>query len=442
MNQTISRLALHRAEWTSGQRHGAMVLICLAAFFNLLDRQIMSILIEPIKKDFGASDAAMGFLAGSAFAVFYAIASIPLARISDRHPRNLLIAVSLGAWSVMTMVGGFAGNFVQLALTRVGVAVGEAGSGPASYTLAADLYPLRHRGKAVAVYAASTSVGIGLAVMLGGWLVGQFGWRGTLIIIGAPGVLLALMILFLLKEPPRGLSDPIAAGQADASYGFWQVMRYLWQLRSYRCIVLIAACGGGAGFGSLLWGPTFMIRVHHLSAAEVGLLFGTGTIVALLLGQIGAGAVADIAGQRDIRAYMWVIAISSAIALPFGLLFVFSDNRWAAIIGFSLFYLFLSPFNLCCITMGQTLVPPRMRAMAATVQGLFQTFVGFGVVPPLIGWSNDMLTARYGEQAIRYSMGLTVMIALFIIGFSLLGAIWLRGDYAKLHGGGTDEATN
>jgi len=285
----------------------------------------------------------------------------------------------------------------------------------------------------VAIYAASTSVGIGLAVMIGGWLLGELGWRGTLVAVGAPGILLSVLLLLFLKEPPRGLSDPLAADKAEARFGLMQVIRYLWSLKSYRCIVIIASAGGGAGFGSLLWGPTFMLRVHHLSPAEVGLLFGTGTIVALLIGQVGAGALADIAGKRDIRAYMWTMAISTTIAIPFGLLFVFSDNRWAAITGFSLFYLFLSPFNLCCITMGQTLVPPRMRAMAATIQGLFQTGIGFGVTPPLLGLSNDLLKPYYGELAIRYSMALTLAISLLIVGFSLLGARWLLADYARLH---------
>lgn len=434
MNQNRRGFALHRAEWTPMQRHGAMALVCIAAFFNLLDRQIMSILIEPIKQEFGATDAAMGLLAGSAFAFFYAACTVPMAWVSDRYPRNLLISVSLFAWSLMTMLGGFASSVAQLALTRVGVAVGEAGSGPSSYTLASDLYPLKHRGTAVGIYAASTSVGIGFAVMIGGWLLGEFGWRGTLIAVGLPGILLSLVLLLFLKEPPRGLSDPLAPDKADASFGFMEVVRYLWSLKSYRCILIIASAGGGAGFGSLLWGPTFMIRVHHLSPAEVGLLFGTGTVVALLLGQVGGGAVVDWAGRRDLRSYMWAMAISTTIAIPFGLMFVFSDDRWVAIIGFSMFYLFLSPFNLCCITMGQTLVPPRMRAMAASIQGLFQAGIGFGVTPPLIGLSNDLLNPYFGEGAIRYSMALTLAISLIIIGVSLLGARWLLADYAKLHG--------
>lgn len=427
-------LSLYRDQWTSGQRHGAMALICVVAFFNLIDRQILSILMEPIKKEFGASDTMMGLLAGSTFAIFYSLASLPLARASDRYPRGVVLAISLGAWSVMTSLGGFAQSFVQLAVTRIGVAVGEAGSGPTSYSLAADLYPLRHRGKAIAAYACATSVGIGGAVMLGGWLVEHVGWRGTLLAMGVPGVLLSGVVLLGLKEPPRGMADGLADEKADESYGFLEVLRYLWTLRSYRCIILIASAGGGAGYASLLWGPTFMMRIHDMSSTEVGLLFGGGTIAALLIGQAVASVVADWAGQRDIRAYMWVTAVSCAIAAPFGLVFAFAGNSLVAMAGFMLFYIFQSPFNLCCITMSQTLVPPRMRGMASTVSSLATNLFGFGVVPLVMGATNDLLAPQLGGQAIRYSMILAgLMVSIAVVG-ALLATIWLKADYARLHG--------
>lgn len=428
------KLSLYRKDWTPAQRHGAMALICIVAFFNLLDRQILSILMEPIKQEFGASDTMMGLLAGSTFAIFYSLASLPLARASDSYPRGIVIAVALGVWSVMTSLGGFASTFFQLGLTRVGVAIGEAGSGPSSYSLASDLYPLRHRAKAIAAYSCATAFGIGGAVMLGGWLVEHVGWRGTLLAMGLPGILLSLLVLFMLKEPPRGMADDLAPEKADKTYSLMEVLRYLWQLKSYRCIFVIACAGGGAGYASLLWGPTFMIRIHDLSSTEAGLMFGGGTIVALLVGNITASIIADYAGQRDIRAYAWVTVASCSIAIPFALLFAFAESSYMAMAGFMLFYIFQSPFNLGCVTLSQTLVPPRMRGMSSTILSLALSLFGFGVVPLVMGVINDFLAPSVGIEAIRYSMvAATLLVSICVIG-ALLCTIWLKEDYAKLHG--------
>ncbi len=431
---SVEGTQLEPAGWSNARRHLALGILCLVAIFNLVDRQIMTILLEPIKHEFGASDTAMGLLTGSVFAFFYIAASIPLARLADRIPRRVVISAALGAWSVMTMLGGMAGSIVQLAVTRMGVAIGEGGSGPASLSLIADLYPLKHRAKAVALYVAATSVGIGGAVVMGGWLAQHYGWRATLIAVGIPGILLALLVRFGLGEPPRGMSDTLSKGKADLSYGFGEVLRYLWQLRSYRYAFLTVGIAAATGFGMLVWGPTFMMRTHGMSSTFAGVVFGTTSIVASLLAEMLAGFVADFAGRRDLRAYLWIPAAGCALGIPCGLLFALAhDWRWA-MLGFGLFSFFTAPNFMCCTVAVQTLVPPRMRAVAAMIILLSATVFGLGLAPLFIGASNDLMQPYFGTEAIRYSLVLSVGFLFICAATGMMAARHVRADYARLRG--------
>ena len=189
------------------RRHFVLAVLCLAAVVNMIDRHIITIVLDPIKAEFGASDTAMWLLTGMIFAVFYAGASIPLARWADKGERRLVMAACLGFWSLMTTLGGLAQSFIQLAVTRVGVAVGEAGAGPTSQSMLSDLYPLSPRATVLAILSACSSIGIGLGVLLGGWLSDTFDWRVAFFIVGVPGLLLAIVIFRFLPEPQRGGSD-------------------------------------------------------------------------------------------------------------------------------------------------------------------------------------------------------------------------------------------
>lgn len=440
-NDAIDRPTEASDEWTGIRRHLTLGLLCVTALFNIFDRQIMTILLEPIKKEFGASDTEMGLLAGSVFALFYAMASIPLGRFADRYSRRLLIAACLAAWSLMSAFGGLARSFVQLALTRVGVAIGEAGSTPASYAIIADLYPLRQRAKALSFYAAASSIGAGAAVMLGGWLVESFGWRATLVAVGLPGVVLAMLLLWLLKDPPRGLSDPsqAKAPASDVQQSMLSALRHFWSLRSYRWVLLTPAFCQVTLYGTLIWGPTFMLRVHALSPSEVGLLFGGVTTIALVLGQLSGGMLADWMGSRDIGGYMRFSAAMAAIAVPFGLMFLFATSTMLAMIGFGLLSLAMAPITMCATVMAQSLVPPRMRATSSTVLLLTATTFGVGFAPLFVGISNDLLQPRLGEGAIRYSLAIVVgFLALSSIA-ALVAAKRVGADYERLQDG-TDPA--
>src|SRR5688572_22703355 len=176
---------------------------------NFIDRQILAILLEPIKADLGVTDTAMGFLTGIAFALFYTVAGIPIARLADRSVRRTVIAVGLAVWSGMTVLSGLARSFTQLALARIGVGIGEAACTPPAHSLLADYFPPERRGTALAVYGMGIHVGILFGFLVGGWMNELFGWRQALFVVGAPGLILAIVVRLTVREPVRGAADGI-----------------------------------------------------------------------------------------------------------------------------------------------------------------------------------------------------------------------------------------
>ncbi|MET0183132.1 MAG: MFS transporter, partial [Caulobacterales bacterium] len=302
MSENGRETSISSDAWSMPRRHYVLAVLCLVGIFNFVDRQIITILIEPIKKEFGASDTQMGLLTGLMFAGFYLAASIPLARIADTGSRRNLMVICLGCWSAMTALGGFAQSFIQLLLTRIGVALGEAGAGPASHSMISDLYPMRRRGTMLSIFIAAQSIGIGLGVFLGGLLGDMFNWRVAFVIVGVPGVLLAVLLLTTVKEPPRGMADNVS--ETAKPPPVFVTMKRLLGMPSYVCAVLTSMFGAIPGYGTLIWGPTFFLRVHELSAATVGFWFGIVSGAALFIGGISGGMVGDWAARRDVRWYM------------------------------------------------------------------------------------------------------------------------------------------
>jgi MFS family permease len=417
--------------WSAGRRHYVLFVLCVVGMFNFIDRQIITILIDPIKKEFGASDTAMGLLTGLVFAGFYLAASIPLARIADVGVRRTLMACCLGAWSLMTALGGLAQNLLQLGLTRIGVAVGEAGAGPTSHSMISDLYPLKNRATMLSIFIGVQAIGIGMGVFLGGWLSQAFDWRVAFFAVGIPGLLLATLIMLTVKEPPRGMSDGRLRADTEPRPSFKQVAARLWSMRSYRFVALTVLLGALPGYGVLGWGPTFFLRVHDLSPSVVGFWFGLTAAGGLFLGSVLSGILGDWAGRHDIRWYMRVAAMGPLACAPLGLAFLFSpDPVWAFVFIF-LMQLTLALHNPPCNAMAQTLAPVRMRAMASVVMAMMTSVVGIGFAPLIIGALNDLLTPQFGESAIRYSLAVMFLGALGATTTALLSTRWLRADFER-----------
>lgn len=418
------------AEWSSGRRHYVLFILCVVGIFNYIDRQIITILIEPIKQEFGASDTAMGLLTGLVFAGFYSIASLPLARLSDHFSRRVVLAGCITFWSVMTSLGGLAQSFFQLAVTRTGVACAESGAIPASHAMISDMYRQSVRGTAIAVLSSAQSIGIGLGVLLGGWLSQSFSWRVSFLLVGLPGLLMAAVVMLTVKEPRRGQADQLT--DSEATPKLWPTMRVLWKSRTYRCLVATVGLGGFTGYGILGWGPTFLMRVHGLSPTEIGVSFGLAVAVSLIIGNLLGGVLSDRLGRKDMRAYLWVAGAGPWLSIPFLLTFVLTADARLAMACLFIGMLLLTSHIPSTYTLGQTLSPPRMRATASVFMGLASVLIGSGLSPFVIGTLNDALAPRFAADAVRYSLGFVILMAFVTGGVAMLGARWVREDHARM----------
>ena len=390
------------SQWGSARRAFVLTLLCIVAAVNLADRQLITILLTPIKREFHVSDTSMGLLTGMAFAAVYVTAALPIAYWSDRGSRRKIIAASTGIWSLMTMLCGLTQSFAQLAIARMGVAFGEAGCNPPSHSIIADLYSRRNRAKAIGFYNASASVGVGLGLFAGGALIAHFGWRMVFVLVGAPGLLLGLFIRLAVPEPPRGLSDPYL--MMEPALPLLETLRWLGRLRAFRLLALSAMTCAIVNYGVQSWAATFFLRVHGVAASEIGAKLGTASAIGLLAGTISSGIVADQLSRKDLRWHMRIAAAGMVLAIPFGVAFVLTSNRNLAFTMYGLAIGLLSVWATPIHALTQTVAKPRMRALAAAIVSLFLNVLGYGLGPLMVGILNDRLQPRFGNESIRYSL--------------------------------------
>ncbi|MBJ19184.1 MAG: MFS transporter [bacterium] len=394
--------------------------------FNFVDRQILAILIQPIKEDLGVSDTMMGLLTGPVFVISYLLAGLPMARWADRHSRVWLITVGMVVWSAMTVASGLARNFMHLAVARLGVGLGEASFTPSAHSLISDYFPPDRRATALAIFAAGAALG-SIAGYLGGGYIGQYiGWHEAFLYVGAPGLLAAVVFRWTVRDPVRGAFDGPKTGTADQPLG--EVLRYLIRRRSYVLIVASAMLHGFSSYGSSYWIPTFLIRVHGLSLSQVGLILGGIVGVAGFVGQIIGGRISDAMGRRDLRWYMWTPAISSIVALPFLVAFLLIPNLYWAIGFYMLGGWAVNMWTGPTYAMAQGVAKPHMRSMAAAIVIFMLSLVGAGLGPLIVGVLNDWLEPRFGAEAVRYSLLVVIVPHTLASIFNLMAARTLRED--------------
>lgn len=403
-----------------------LAVLVLVYAVNFIDRNILSVLLQPIKEELGASDTAMGLLTGFAFAVFYTLAGIPIARIADRGSRRTVMAVGIAFWSLMTAASGLARSFTQLAIARIGVGVGEASATPAAHSIISDYFPPERRTRAIAIYNTGAGAGVLFGLLLGGWLQQTVGWRTAFLVVGLPGLLVALLVQTTLPEPKRGASEGLAdAGEApDARTTF----RYLASMPSFRHLALSAGLFAMTAYGLLGWAPTFMRRVHQLGYAEVGFKLG---IVIGVVGAIGAyagGVLCDRMAARDRRYLLWIPAAAGVGLIPFYVAFALAEDPDLALLAFVPVNLLNVVFAPPTYTITQGLARLRMRAMASAIILFVLNLIGLGMGPTLVGILNDAFEPTYGTDAIRYSL----LVLLFANGWAalhcLLAARTVRAD--------------
>jgi len=382
----------------------ALGLFLLVYIVNFIDRQIFSILIEPIKAEIELSDTQLGLLGGIAFALFYTFAGIPIARWADVGTRKNIVALAVLIWSAMTMFTSTAKSFGGLLIARIGVGVGEAGCSPPIHSMISDYFPESKRATALATYALGIPIGGAIGTLAGGWIGEYFGWRNAFLVVGLPGIFLAAVVFFTIREPKRGLQVASVKVESVAeSYTLKETIRFMWSLKSFRNLSFAGALHAFVGYGVGLFLPSFFMRIHGYGLAETStylFLIGLTGIIGTYLG----GYLGDRFGQNDKRWYMFIPGAATLISVPFAALFYSTGDPvlalFLAIPGAILGPMYLGP----TFGMTQTLVPPAMRATASALMLFILNLIGLGLGPVAAGVLSDLLKPEYGVESIRYSL--------------------------------------
>ncbi len=412
-----------------GATRYALAMLVVAYAFNFIDRQILVIIQESIKRDMQLADWQLGLLSGFSFAVVYITAGIPIAYWADRGNRRNIIALAVAVWSGMTALSGLAQNYGQLLLARIGVGIGEAGGSPPAHAMISDLFAPERRATALAIYSAGLHGGIFLGYLLGGLIEARLGWRAAFMLVGVPGVVFALLFFLTVREPERGRFDSSAAMAPQV--GLRDTLRLLARFRSFSWIA--AGCGltSFAGYGNGNFTPSYLIRSHGIEGEALGALMAFGGGGAGLVGTLLGGWLSDRFGRHDRRWYLWVPAIAGVLSIPFAIPFLLADDlRWV-VPTLVLVTISINTYLGPSLAVSHSLVPPAMRALTSAILLFVLNLIGLGAGPLVAGILSDVLTARYGDDGLRYAMLVVAGISALAIPCFLLGARRLPADLAR-----------
>jgi predicted MFS family arabinose efflux permease len=386
------------------RRWWTLAVLALVAFIATVDRQAFVVLLVPIQKQLQVGDAAMGFLMGSAFALAQAAFSLPMGRLVDRTNRRNLLALALAAWSLATALGGLASTFAALVVARLVVGAAEAAQTPATASLVGDLFDANRRGAAFTFCSVGMGLGVSFGAYAGGKLSDLYGWNAALFAVGAPGLIVALMLYLTVPEPRR-------AGALDT--------RPAVALSQMLPFVVAFAALQGAVFAWFVWFPVLLMRVHGLSAAQMGSIFGTAVLCGVA-SALWIGPVSDVFARRGARRRVQFLVAIAALSAPLMLASALAPSlrvaTWCAI-GFTLIAGGHHPVAMATYA---SLSPPRVRGSVAAVVYLVVTLAGGAGAPFVFGLVNDALSARYAEQTVRYTLLLApVLLAVAAVFFRI-----------------------
>lgn len=421
---TPDREALDPAPRENRYRYVVLAMLVLAYTFNFLDRQILGILKEPIKKELGLTDTQLGLMGGLAFAMLYSTLAVPIAWLADRMSRTWIMTAALALWSAFTMACGLASGFWSLFLARVGVGFGEAGGVAPAYSLVSDYFPKAQRARALAAYSFGIPVGSALGILFGGLIAASMNWRVAFFIVGGAGVLLAPFLKLVVKDPPRGgLDGPVSTAPAPS---LASVMATVFPKPTFWLLALGAACSSICGYGVAFWLPSFFIRSLGLTLTQTSWYYGAITLIGGLAGIWLGGAFADRFAKRTRAAYALTPAVCFLVALPFAYAAMNTTYLlWA-------FLLFLVPTGLNLAWLGpvlgavQHLAPASMRTTVNSLFLLINNLLGIAVGLWIFGFLSDRLAPRYGAESMRYAL-------YYGAGFYVMASVLLFLASRRLH---------
>jgi predicted MFS family arabinose efflux permease len=379
-----------------------LIVLMIVNAFNLLDRQLLAVLAEPVRKELGLTDTQLGLLTGTLFVIFYATLAIPIAWIADRRHRVRVLACALAAWSFFTALCGQAHSFLHLALARVGVGIGEAGGAPASYSLISDCFDSRRRGMALAIYGMGVPLGMLAGIAAGGWIASRYGWRLAFTAIGAMGVVLALAIPLLIREPSRGRLDATVSHGPPPS-----PLATLRMFARSRPLMMMAATGGAGAFitnGLLSWMPTYLARTKGMQLQDLAQYYSIALGLSLALGISLSGYLTDRFAHRRASAYALIPAIGLAASLPFYLAALLTSSWQTSLallsVPICLGTMFLTP----TIAFAQNHVRADQRSTVSALLMFVLNLIGIGGGPLFVGFMSDALQPHYGALSLHWAM--------------------------------------
>jgi predicted MFS family arabinose efflux permease len=379
-----------------GYRRWAIFVLLLVAILNFADRAILNVLAQPIKEDLRLTDTDLGLLQGLGFAIFYSVLGVPLGMMAERVNRTRMLAACIAVWSIMTAACGLATNFATMLLGRVGVGVGEAGAQPVTSSLIADQVPRDRRGSVVAITLLGAPLGFLLGQSVGGMIAGELGWRAAFYIMGVPGVLVALLVLTTLREPPRGLADGIAGTpEAQTAPRLKEVVFYLWAKPTFRQLLIGFIVAGFAMNAIANFVLPLYLRGFDIPLARLGVLFGVVSFFSNGIGMLLGGFWFDRLARRDPRWAMRAPAVALVACIPaYAGAFISHDLTISLACLFAGNLVLATHMAQTAATM-QNLSKPRMRATTSAVIALVIGILSAGLGPTVAGYLSDV----FGEQA-------------------------------------------
>ena len=410
----------------SGRTNMTLLLLSIIYVFSYIDRNLIAIVLEPIKLEFGVSDTVMGAVSGLAFAILYSAMTLPLSRLADNGTnRKNIVAICCGLWSIATMASGAVTQFWQFVLARMTVAIGEAGGTSPSISMCSDLYPPHKRSFIISLYMLGPHVGLLAAMALGGWIAQEHGWRSVFIYFGAPGILLALLLYIIGRDPGLGVYDTEAecSARKQSQGSFLSNVKDIMKIKGFFLICMGTAIAGMVGYGYGIWAPTFMVRNFDIPLAHAGLIFGISSGVFAAIGSIFSGYYCDKLSRKDPRWQLRMPALSVLVSIPFGFGFVLwpADAVWQlgsitvphAIVFAAGFSLFNSWWPTLAFAAVSHLVSSNQRATSVAILSLFLTLFGAGFGPLLTGTFSDIFST--GDPGEGIKIALVIMLSLLTI---------------------------
>ena len=429
----------HPGHGTKPYRAYILTVLMVIYGINLLDRSLVALVQEKIKPEFHLSDLDLGLLGGTAFAVCNGLAGLPMARLAERFNRIGVLAVATALWSLMTALSGLAISFPMLLLARFGVGIGEAGCLPPTQSVISDYFPASKRTSAISIHLTAIPIGTVLAAVIGGVVADHFGWRMAFIVLGAPGLLVALICWLTVKEPPRQHVVLGGAGKAEAP-GFGAAFAELKSKSSFWHIALATGLVNFVAVGNGQYLVSFLLRVRHISLSQAAIILGPLVGGLSVLAVWATGKALNALAQKD-KAWLgrWP-AIGMLINVPVAICAYLSPSLWTQVPLQMVALVCSSAYLISLYTTAQGVVQPRVRATASAVVIMVINLIGYGLGPPAIGALSDFMQAHVvafglsdqahaAGQGLRYALVFGVLVNLWAAAHYLIGSTRLNKDW-------------